>query len=70
MNSTDFNELLNEERFTPFVITTHDGFSVAIGHEQRRHILVGKRVVALLDAAGGIIHIPYRSIAHVQELHD
>jgi len=68
MNQTDFTELLDQERFSPFVITTHDGFSIAIGSDQRNHILVGARMVALLDSAGGIVHIPYRSISHIQEL--
>lgn len=67
MNQTDFNELLAEERFSPFVITTNDGFSVAIGPEQRRHVLAGARMIVMLDAEGGIIHLPYHSIAHIQE---
>lgn len=67
MNQTDFNELLAEERFSPFVIMTNDGFSVAIRLEQRRHVLAGARMIVMLDAEGGIIHLPYRSIADIQE---
>ena len=67
MNQADFAELLSEERFSPFTITTFDGFAVAIGLEERKHILVGARMLALLDSQGGLIHIPYRSIAHIQE---
>jgi hypothetical protein len=40
MNQTDLNELLAEERFSPFVLTTFDGFSLAIGPEERKHMLV------------------------------
>lgn len=67
MNQSDLTELLEEERFSPFVITTFDGFSVAIGPEQRKHLLAGARMVVIMDSEGNMIHIPYRSIAHIQE---
>ena len=50
MNQTDLNELLAEERFSPFVLTTFDGFSLAIGSEERKHMLVGARMLITLDA--------------------
>ena len=68
MNESDFNELLEDGRFSPFVITMTDGFAIAVGPEQKRHILVGARMVVMLDSAGGIVHLPYRSMAHIQEL--
>jgi hypothetical protein len=46
MNRTDFEELLAEERFTPFVITTHDGLSIAIGPEEQ-----GRRRQEILNPA-------------------
>jgi hypothetical protein len=64
---TDLNELLAEERFSPFVLRTFDGFSLAIGPEERKHMLVGARMLITLGAEGNAIHIPYRSIAHIQE---
>jgi hypothetical protein len=67
MSKKDLSELLNQERFSPFVITTFGGFSLAIGPEKQKHILVGARMLVTLDAEGNIIHIPYRSIAHIQE---
>jgi hypothetical protein len=67
MNQTDFAELVAESRFNPFVITITDGFSLAIGPEERKHLLVGARMIVTMDAQGNIIHIPYRSIAHIQE---
>jgi hypothetical protein len=67
MNQTDLSELLTEERFSPFVITTFDGFAVAIGPEERKRMLVGARMVILMDSDGNAIHIPYRSIAHIRE---
>ena len=68
MNQTGLTELLAEERFSPFTITTTDGFSVAIGQEQRKHLLAAARMVVIMDAEGNVIHIPYRSIAHIQEV--
>ena len=67
MDKSDFAELLAENRFDPFVITMTDGFSLAIGPEERKHVLVGKRMLVVLDAQGDIVHIPYRSIAHIHE---
>jgi hypothetical protein len=67
MNRSDLLELLSEERFSPFVITTHDGFSIAIGAEERRHMLVAARMVVIMDGEGNLIHIPYTSIAHLRE---
>lgn len=67
MNQLDFRELLTEERFNPFIITTFDGFALAIGPEERKHVLVGARMLIVLDKDGNAIHIPYHSIAHIQE---
>jgi len=67
MNQSDFTDLLDETRFSPFIITMVDGFSLAIGHEERKHMLVGARMLITLDSEGNAIHMPYRSIAHVQE---
>jgi hypothetical protein len=67
MNRIDFEELLAPARFSPFVLTTHDGFSIAIGPEQREHILVAARMLVIMDSAGDLVHIPYASIAHIHE---
>lgn len=67
MNKQDLDELLTEGRFRPFVITTFDGFAVAIGAEARNHLLAGARMAVIMDSEGNFIHIPYRSIAHIQE---
>ena len=63
----DLEELLAEGRFSPFVITTHDGFAIAIGEEDRRHILLGARMIVIMDREGNFAHIPYGSISHIQE---
>jgi hypothetical protein len=67
MTREDLTELVAEGRFSPFVITTFDGFSLAIGSEERKHLLVAARMVVVMDSTGNIIHIPYSSIAHIQE---
>lgn len=68
MNRTEFQDLIDEERFTPFVITTKKGFIVAIGPEQRRHILAGSSTLVTLDSGGNLIHIPYQAIDHIEQL--
>ena len=65
MTQADLIELLNEQRFRPFVVVTHDGYALAIGPEERKHIVAGKRMFVTLDRAGDIVHIPYSSIAHL-----
>ena len=44
----DLNDLLDEERFTPFSITTRSGFSMAIGPEQRKHMVIGARMLVTM----------------------
>ena len=68
MNREDLVELVAKGRFSPFTITTFDGFCLAIGPEQRKHLLCGARMLVCVDPKGNIIHIPYRSIAHIQEV--
>lgn len=65
MTQRDFNELVAEERFSPFVVILTDGFAVAIGHEERKQLIVGRNMIVVLDGHGDINHIPYRSIAHI-----
>jgi hypothetical protein len=67
MNQDDLTELLSEAHFSPFIITMTDGFSFAVGPEERKHMLVGKRLLVTMDSEGNFIHLPYRSIARIQE---
>jgi hypothetical protein len=64
----ELEELLTEGRFSPFVITTHDGFAIAAGEEARRHILLGARMVVIMDQYGNFSHIPYTAISHIDEV--
>src|SRR6266850_216978 len=65
MTREELTELVMEER--TFVITTHDGFAIAIGPEAQQHLIIGKRILVTLNAQGDIIHIPYQSIAYIQK---
>lgn len=67
MDQTEFAELLADNRFSPFIVTTADGYSLAIGYKERKHMVVGKRMFVTLDVQGDIVHIPYQAIAHIQE---
>ena len=67
MTQTDLAELFDESRFSPFVITMTDGFAIAVDDEMRKHALIGRNLVVLLDKQGDFMHLPYRSIAHITE---
>ena len=68
MSQTEFQELIDAERFTPFVITTKNNFILAVGPEQRRHCLAGISTLVLMDNEGYFIHIPYHAIDHINQL--
>jgi hypothetical protein len=67
MNQTDFIALIAPERFNPFVVTLNDGFSIVIGQFERDHLIAAPRVFVTMDNEGTLIHIPYQSIAHIEE---
>jgi hypothetical protein len=67
MNQEEMAELVAENRFSPFVIVMTDGYALAIGPEERKHLVVGRTMLVTLDQLGDIVHIPYRSIAHINE---
>jgi hypothetical protein len=61
----DLEEMLEEGRFVPVVLTTMDGFSIAI--DNPRKTLVGQRLIVVMDKEGRFYHIPFTAIAHVSE---
>jgi hypothetical protein len=61
----ELDEMLQAGRFQPFVITTHDGFAIAI--EAPHRTLTGKRMIIISDAEGNFYHIPYSGISHISE---
>jgi hypothetical protein len=68
MDKTEFDDLIDEERFTPFIITTKNNFILAIGPEERRHTLAGASTLVVMDAEGHFIHIPYHAIDRINQL--
>jgi hypothetical protein len=68
MIQKDIAELIEETRFSPFVIVLIDGYALAIGPEERKHMLVAKRQIVIMNGEGDIIHIPYQSISHIDEI--
>jgi hypothetical protein len=67
MEKSDLSELLKEDPFSPFVITTFDGFSFAIGPEEHNKIHLEAEALRTLDADGNVIRVLYRSIARIEE---
>lgn len=61
----DLEELLSPERFSPFVITANDGFSIAVDSPSR--CLLGARMLVVSDAEGNLFHFPFIGIAHISE---
>jgi hypothetical protein len=68
MNRDEFRDLIDEERFTPFMITTKQGFTVAIGPNERKHVLAGAMNLVLMESNGHFIHIPYHAIDRIHQL--
>jgi len=61
----DLEELLSAERFSPFVVTSNDGFSIAVDTPKR--CLVGARMLIVSDSEGNFYHFPFTGIAHISE---
>jgi hypothetical protein len=58
----ELEELLSPERFSPFIVTRSDGFSIAIPSPKRA--LVGRRMLVVSDEEGNLYHFPvYRDRA-------
>jgi hypothetical protein len=51
-----------------FVITTHNGFAIAVGEDARRHILLGRQNSRNNGLMREFFHIPYTSISHIDEV--
>lgn len=67
MNKREFQELIDPERFTPFIITTKNNYIITIGPEQRAHTLAGASTLIVMDANGYFIHIPYHAIDNIYQ---
>ena len=61
----DLEELLSADRFSPFVVTSNDGFSIAV--DSPRRCLVGARMLVVSDQEGNFYHFPFTGIAQLSE---
>jgi hypothetical protein len=68
MDRTEFSDLIDEERFAPFVITTKNSFILVIGPEERRHTLAGASTLVVMDAEGRFTHLRYDAIDRINQL--
>ena len=67
MTKSDLEQLISPERFSPFLIATVGGYSIAIDEETSANMLLGRNVVVIMDKNGDFVHLPYRSIDHIEE---
>jgi hypothetical protein len=64
----ELDDLLNKEPFVPFIVTSADGFSIAV--ESPKRMLLGLRMLAVTDKSGRLYHFPFTGIAHISEASD
>lgn len=64
MIKSEMEEMLNPETFSPFVLTTKDGFALAISDP--RNTLVGLGML-VIKHDGRLYHVPFNAIAHIVE---
>jgi hypothetical protein len=55
-------EMLQRDRFVPFVVTMNDGFAIAIPNPEKAR--VAAKMLVVLDKQGQVHHLPFHSIAH------
>jgi len=65
MTIEELESFLDERTFTPFVITTVDGFALPVRDPHKT--LVGLSLLIVKHTDGRIYHIPLRAIAHISE---
>ena len=56
---------LSMSTFNPFVLTTVDGFALAV--TDPRKALLGVSMIVIANVDGRLYQIPFRSIAHLSE---
>lgn len=61
----ELEELVNADPFMPFVVTSNDGFAIAVKTPKR--VLVGLRMLVVTDETGRLYHFPFTGIAHISE---
>jgi hypothetical protein len=65
MTVEELEQFLDERTFSPFVLTTVDGFALPV-HDPRKTLL-GLSMLVVKHSDGRLYHIPFRAIAHISE---
>ena len=68
MTKLDLQLALNEETFAPFVLTTADGFEIAVG--SWRDAFLGLSAVFVRDSSGLVHTIAFSAITRLSEKGD
>lgn len=61
----ELEELIDRDPFVPFVVTSNDGFAMAVPSPKRA--LVGRAMLVVTDEHGFLRHFPFGGIAHISE---
>jgi hypothetical protein len=61
----ELEDLVNAQSFVPFVVTSNDGFAIAVGSPKRA--LVGLRMLVVTGESGRLYRLPFAGIAHISE---
>ena len=61
----DLKDLLEREPFVPFIVTSQDGFAIAVPSPKRA--LVGQAMLVVADEHDRLFHFPFTGIAHLSE---
>jgi|HubBroStandDraft_2_1064218.scaffolds.fasta_scaffold880904_1 hypothetical protein len=65
MDRNDLEQMLDPRLFSPFVLTTVDGFALPI--TDARQTLLGLSILVIKHSDGRIYQIPFSAIAHTSE---
>lgn len=61
----ELKDLLDAAPFVPFVVTSNDGFAIAVNSPKRA--LVGLRTLVVSEEGGRLFYFPFTGIAHISE---
>jgi hypothetical protein len=64
VNRDELEHILDPRTFNPFVLTTKDGFAIAV--EDPRNTLLGLGMI-VIKHGGRLYQVPFGAIAHLSE---
>jgi hypothetical protein len=64
VNKDELEEMLRSDTFSPFVLTTKDGFALPVSDPRNTLVGIGMLVIKHQDR---IHHIPFNAIAHITQ---